>query len=716
MPTLWIVHRDAVRRAVLARLSGAGEDTILGDPLDRLFEGSPPADVILLGLAGDFEEELEFTHRYAPQLPRARWILVVERGDADDARRLFDTLDAEILPFPPTAESLRSRLRSALSRRAVDPLSERRARDAVAARFARWFSGLELPELLRALDPRLARTPVLIRGEAGTGRALLARYLHAFGGSTGGALVQVDCDETTGPLALLAAIGRGANSDRARTSLTIVLTEIDRLEPVVQREVRTWVELGAPPGVAHSAWVRFIGTAQDPSEEPLRALDPCLEQALAAIPIRLPPLRESPDRIITLVEDATLAFCEATDSRVRHFAPDALALLRSHPWPGNVSELEAVIGRTLASTSGEVISAASLRFQSEPLQSPFFPERASEAAPSPAAPAVEPTPAAEPVAPIPRVEPAAPRARFPAADAPVGRPEFQLDVEGDSPELATWRFMDERQSERAPSSPSAPVTETPPGWTRLQPVPAAPAARPSSGAAAFRTPPAQLVSDQALRRFLGAVSHELGDSMAPLRTSAELLPERFTDPEFRALFGEIVQTDSRRIEGVLTRLSRFASFGPPAAEAIDLSALLDGLIEEERAELEARQILLLRELERAQPVVTGDPVQLRFALEALLRQALQLVKVRGDLYLASRFHPHGLRGAPSIRVLLRFQSTARVTAASTGEGVSLSETALDLLLAEAIVRAHGGRFTLDAGEGAETVTLIDLAASPTASA
>jgi signal transduction histidine kinase len=498
----------------------------------------------------------------------------------------------------------------------------------------------------------------------------------------------------------------------------------------VQREVRTWVELGAPPGVAHSAWVRFIGTAQDSSEEPLRALDPCLEQALAAIPIRLPPLRESPDRIVTLVEDATLAFCEATDSRPRHFAQDALALLRSHPWPGNVSELEAVIGRTLASTSGELVSAASLRFQSEPPQSQFFPERTAEAAPSPGAPPVEPTRAAEPVAPRPReaaaasdspppksrVEPAAPKARFPAADAPAGGPEFQLEVEGDSPELATWRFMDERQSEAAPSSPAAPATEIPAGWTRLRPVPATPTARPSSGAGAFRTPPSQLVSDQALRRFLGAVSHELGDSMAPLRTSAELLPERFTDPEFRALFGEIVQTDSRRIEGVLTRLSRFAAFGPPAAEALDLSALLDGLIEEQRMELEARQILLLRELERAQPVVSGDPVQLRFALEALLRQALQLVKVRGDLYLASRFHPHGLRGAPSIRVLLRFQSTARVMPASTGEGVSLSETALDLLLAEAIVRAHGGRFTLDAGEGAETVTLIDLAASPTASA
>jgi signal transduction histidine kinase len=109
----------------------------------------------------------------------------------------------------------------------------------------------------------------------------------------------------------------------------------------------------------------------------------------------------------------------------------------------------------------------------------------------------------------------------------------------------------------------------------------------------------------------------------------------------------------------------------------------------------------------------GDAVQLRFALDTLLRKALQLVKARGDLYLASRFHPHGLRGAPSIRALLRFQSTARIAPGGSADGMPLSESALDLLLTEAVVRAHGGRFTLDASEGAETVILIDLPAPPT---
>ena len=196
--------------------------------------------------------------------------------------------------------------------------------------------------------------------------------------------------------------------------------------------------------------------------------------------------------------------------------------------------------------------------------------------------------------------------------------------------------------------------------------------------------------------FLAALSQDIGSSAS----------------ELRARVGEIVQADPGDFEAVLARLARFAAFGPPARRDVDLSALLDGLIDAQRHDLEGRQILLLRELERTQPGILGDEEQLGFALDTLLRNALRLVKARGDLYLASRFHPHGLRGAPSIRALLRFQATARFTPDASAEGSALSENALDLLLIEAIVRAQGGRFTLDASEGAETVILIDLPAPP----
>ena len=58
---------------------------------------------------------------------------------------------------------LRRRIRAAAAgRRRHDSLSQRRVRDALADRFRRWFSDLELPELLRAVDPHLATVPVLV--------------------------------------------------------------------------------------------------------------------------------------------------------------------------------------------------------------------------------------------------------------------------------------------------------------------------------------------------------------------------------------------------------------------------------------------------------------------------------------------------------------------------------------------------------------------------
>ncbi|CAG0973085.1 DNA-binding transcriptional regulator NtrC [Myxococcaceae bacterium] len=663
MPTLWIVHREPDRRAALARLSGAGEDTILGDPRDRLFEGSPPADVVLLGLSGDLEEELEFAHRFAPRLAGARWLLLAEPSDAGDARRLFDTLDAEVIVWPPSPERLRERLRSSVSRRAAEPLSDRRSRDAVAARFARWFAGIEIPEMLRALDPRLARACVLISGETGSGRTLLGRYLHAFGGSTGGALVQVACHEALGVANLVASIRDAARDERSRRSVTVLLEDVDRLAPAVQRELRGFVELDSLPAVAHSAWVRFIATLEECPGGSERPLDPGLRQALAALPIRLPPLRESPERIAILVEETTAAFCEANGSRPRRFSAEALEALRSHPWPGNLRELEAVVLRTLAASAAEVVPTSALRFDGEPLF----------------APAAKPPPP--------------PRER---SEPPVAAPGPSEDHFVDE----TWRLMEPDTPPARGDDAHAPPAAAPSVAThRAEPV-----------SAARRGAPAELVGDQGLRRLLAAISHELGNATVPLRAAAGLLAERFEDPAFRERFAALVDTDSRRVQSVLGRLATFAAFGAPARNPIDLAALLDPLLGERESELRERQVLLLRELERAKPCVLGDALQLRFALEGLIGKAIELVKPRGDLYLASRHHPHGLRGAPSIRVLLRFHAASRITPSGASEGVSLSETALDLLLTEAVVRAHGGRFALDSGESSETVVLIDLPA------
>lgn len=113
MLTIWIIHRDANRRAALARIAGAGDNTLIGHPSDDIFASAAPADAVVLAPSGDFELELQFAHRMAPRRSDSRWIILAEPADLAEARRLFDTLRAEFLPFPQP----RSRCASACSER-----------------------------------------------------------------------------------------------------------------------------------------------------------------------------------------------------------------------------------------------------------------------------------------------------------------------------------------------------------------------------------------------------------------------------------------------------------------------------------------------------------------------------------------------------------------------------------------------------------------------
>jgi signal transduction histidine kinase len=143
---------------------------------------------------------------------------------------------------------------------------------------------------------------------------------------------------------------------------------------------------------------------------------------------------------------------------------------------------------------------------------------------------------------------------------------------------------------------------------------------------------------------------------------------------------------------------------------VDVSALLDELLEAQRDEIQTRRLVVLRELDREQGMARADAEQLRFAFDALLGKALELVPERGDIYVASRHHDDGLRGGPAVRVLMRFESPDAIVPAVEVEGISLAETALELVLADAVVRSQGGTMTASTTEGRETVILIDLPA------
>jgi nitrogen-specific signal transduction histidine kinase len=194
-----------------------------------------------------------------------------------------------------------------------------------------------------------------------------------------------------------------------------------------------------------------------------------------------------------------------------------------------------------------------------------------------------------------------------------------------------------------------------------------------------------------------------------IRTFARILPKRFEDAEL-GRFAGLVGVAVDRIAQVVERLSRFAELGAPARAPVDLARLVETLLDAQRAEIQARGLVVLKQLEAEHSHCSGDEAQLRFALEGVLERVLGLVPERGDLYVATRRLERAPGGGPGLRLSLRFRAPQGLAARAGAPGVSLAEAALEFALAEAVVRSHAGRFEVVPGPGEDTTLLVDLPA------
>jgi len=205
--------------------------------------------------------------------------------------------------------------------------------------------------------------PVLLRGEPGTGRELLARGLHSASGRGAGPFVVVNCaalperlleQELFGGAAPTAASAPAALLAQARGG-TLYLHEIMGAGPGVSARILRVLVEGAlrAGGGAEPVDVRVMGSTR----EDLHALSregrvaEELATRLDVLTLRLPPLRERPEDIPLLAEH----FAAKHGRPGAAIAPAALELLRAYRWPDNVRELEYAVARALALTSGALV-------------------------------------------------------------------------------------------------------------------------------------------------------------------------------------------------------------------------------------------------------------------------------------------------------------------------------------------------------------------------
>ncbi|MBL8286718.1 MAG: sigma-54-dependent Fis family transcriptional regulator [Rubrivivax sp.] len=270
---------------------------------------------------------------------------------------------------------------------------------------------------VRTLIEKVARSmaPVLVAGESGTGKELVARAIHETSPRSSGPFVAVNCGAI--PEALLEAeffgfrkgAFTGAHEDREgffqmAQGGTLFLDEIGDLPLAMQSKMlrviqeRAVRQLGAAAEVAVN--VRIVSATHKDLGAEVQAgrFRQDLYYRLNVIRIAVPPLRE---RIADLpaICAAVLARIarDAGVSPVPHLAPDALQHLLRHPFPGNVRELENLLHRALALSTGPSITRADLGLVDADgdlaAEEPGAADRPSARAVEPPSPAAAPSPA-----------------------------------------------------------------------------------------------------------------------------------------------------------------------------------------------------------------------------------------------------------------------------------------------------------------------------------
>jgi DNA-binding NtrC family response regulator len=219
-----------------------------------------------------------------------------------------------------------------------------------------------------------SRSTVLITGETGTGKELIARAIHDQSAQRAMPLVKVNCAAIPETLIESELFGhvKGAftgalASKRGRFALadggTIFLDEIGAIAPAVQPKLlrvlqeREFEPLGSERTVKVDLRV-IAATNRDLAQLVKEGkFQEDLYYRLNVIPLPMPPLRERREDIPLLVDHFVKRHATRAGKRVDRVAPDAMAALTELPWPGNVRELENTIERAVVLAASPVLQA-----------------------------------------------------------------------------------------------------------------------------------------------------------------------------------------------------------------------------------------------------------------------------------------------------------------------------------------------------------------------
>jgi transcriptional regulator with PAS, ATPase and Fis domain len=241
-----------------------------------------------------------------------------------------------------------------------------------------WTQDAGMKEMFRVIE-KVARsdTTVLVRGETGAGKELVAQAIHALSRRSKGPFVAINCAALPASLLESELFGhaRGAFTGAVRdvqglvelaSGGTLFLDEVAELPLEVQAkllrvlETRTVLPVGARKPVPID--VRFVSATHRALRREVEAgrFRGDLMYRLRVIPIFLPPLRARPGDVSLLAQQLLREARQRGDTEIAQISPEALRILEVHDWPGNVRELRNALAYAFALATGSVLLPSDL--------------------------------------------------------------------------------------------------------------------------------------------------------------------------------------------------------------------------------------------------------------------------------------------------------------------------------------------------------------------
>ena len=360
---LVVEDSPSLRHLLKETLEDAGIDVIATSHVAKALEASEQYyfDGALIDLSLPDGDGITLLQQLRPKQPAMATIVVTAFGTMDSVVEAMRAGAIDFLKKPFVPEEVLQRLQSAINLVALKQANQTLLQETGPVRLPEMIGdGLEE---IRKLVARVASTdiPILLTGETGTGKEIVARYIHGKSGRDAQPFLALNMAALPAEMIESELFGtvRGAFTDardregkfEAAGKGTLFLDEIGDMPLAQQAKLLRVLEEGVFTRLGESRQIplraRVIAATNHQLQEAISAgrFRADLYFRLAAIEIPIPPLRKRRDDIIPLVHHFLAQANARFGLASRSIEPSSLDALREYSWPGNVRELKQVVER-----------------------------------------------------------------------------------------------------------------------------------------------------------------------------------------------------------------------------------------------------------------------------------------------------------------------------------------------------------------------------------